>query len=498
MGRSLGIAIDTAAGIPLHRQIAEAIAERIRSGALPAGFRLAPTRALAGELAVHRNTIVRAYEELATDGLLVSMVGRGTFVAEPPVAPAEVRAPATTPLPWAALMSRRTQTEPLIRADRLARQGRTEDTIDLALMQPPAELLPQDLLRRCLEHVLRQQGARALAYAPREGIPRLRQLIAQRLGAMAVPAEPDAIMITTGSQQALDLLARALIDPGDVFLVDEFTYSGALGVLSAAGARVVPVPGDEDGPDPDALRRLAAGAKGFYLMPNCANPTGRCISVERRRALVAWSQASGVPLIEDDYGADLAFDGAEPPPALRALDGQVTYVGSFSKKLIPALRVGFIVCPAELQRHLTPLKHAMDLGTSALLQYALAEFLERGYLRRHLLDAQRTYSARRDALAEALAGLPADVSCELPRFGLALWIALPDSIDADAVFDAALRRGVLVTPGSLCAAAGQARNGLRAVFCAEPPERLLEGGRRLVQAIHDVRARGPATSHMSP
>lgn len=359
-------------------------------------------------------------------------------------------------------------------------------------MQPPPELRPHEQLRRCLDHVLRTRGPRALGYAPRGGVPQLRALIAADLSAGGVPATQEDVLITTGSQQALDLIARALIDDGDTFLVDESTYTGAINLLTAAGARLTGVPSDAEGPDPNALRRLVgSGAKGFYLMPNCGNPTGRCISTIRRRALVEWSHEANVPLIEDDYGADLNMDGVRPPPALRALDSQVIYVGTFSKKLIPALRVGFMVCPREMRKHLLPLKHAMDLGTSAVLQYALAEFIERGYLQAHIARTQVVYRERRDALCDALAKyMPEGVRWERPGRGLVLWLELDDPLTPETVFEAARRRGVLVTPGHLNSPQAQAQGGLRLVFCAEPPERLEEGAKRLGQAISDVRA-GP-------
>ena len=258
------------------------------------------------------------------------------------------------------------------RLDRLSQPALHFAGVNLSKMQPSADLLPYELLRRCIDHVLQTKGAAALEYAPREGLPRLRLLMVEELARMGVPARAEDVLITTGSQQALDLVARALIDPGDSFLVEESTYSGAISLFAAAGARVVGVPSDEAGPDLSALERHArASAKGFYVMPNSGNPTGSCMPAARRERLVEWSHRVGVPLIEDDYGADLILDGDGPPPSLRALSSDVIYIGTFSKKLIPALQVGVLVCPESLHRQLVPLKHAMDLGTSVLLQYAL-------------------------------------------------------------------------------------------------------------------------------
>ncbi len=367
-------------------------------------------------------------------------------------------------------------------------------------MQPPADLLPVELFRRCMTHVLQTIEARALGYSPREGVSRLREAIAADLMRQGVPARAEEILVTTGSQQAIDVIARGLVNPEETVLADAATYSGALNVFTAAGARLVGVPSDLEGPDPAALERLSrAGAKALYLMPDAQNPTGGTISIGRRRALIGWSRRAGVPLIEDAYVTDLWLDDAPQPATLRSLDGEVLHVGSFSKKLIPALRVGYLLHPEAVGPRFTSLKHTMDLGTSALLQYALAEFLERGYLPAHLERVRAEYRRRRDALATALEKhLPREVSFHPPRAGLALFIQLPDDIPPGAAFEAAEREGVLVAPSTLNAISGHgggAAGGLRLTFCAEPPRRIQEGAKRLGRALDallsESKARAP-------
>lgn len=471
---------------PLYRQIADGLIERMQSGALPVGARLPATRELASELGTNRNTVVRAYEELAQEGWVDSGVGRGTFVRKraDPVAPQAARS--VHRLPWDALLSRAAKAEPLSRADRLARQTSGRDSIRLVGMQPGPEMIPTDLLKKVVDHVLRTKGARALAYSAREGLLELREQIAGDLARRGVPATPDEILITTGSQQALDLAARSLVDPGDKFVVEGQTYAGALNLLSAAGAQLVSVPCDDDGPDVAALSQLAAsGAKGMYTIPNCQNPTGRTISLERRLQLVQWCAAAGMPLIEDDYGADLNLDGLPVPTSLRSLDGQVLHLGTYSKKLIPALRIGYLVAPVELLRRIGSLKHAMDLGSSSFLQHVLAEFLDRGYLQVHLERTIPVYRERRDALVAGLQQyVPAEVRWMTPTRGLIVWLDLPMGVSADLVFREAERQGVLVTPGSLTAAGASTRSGLRLTFCSEPPDRLIEGAKRLGRVLH--------------
>ena len=485
MVRSLHIELDPTSDAPLYRQIHDRLVERIRSGELASGFRLPPSRALAIALGVHRNTVVRAFEELLAGGFITSATGRGTFVADVPVPRATPATPTRPELPWTSLVSRAAEAESLGRFDRLSKAIDGPNLINLTRMHPPESLLPHEQFRRCVDHVLRSLGASALGYAPREGLPRLRGLISEELAQLGIVARADDVIVTTGSQQALDLLARGLCNPGDAVLAEAATYPGAINAISAAGARLVGIPIDDEGPDMDALAALAPqGTKAFYLMPNCRNPTGTSISQRRREALVDWSHRAGVPLIEDDYGADLNLDGNPMPPSLRAMDPDVLYTGTFSKKLIPALRVGFLVCPPALRRQLVSLKLTMDLGTSALLQHALAELIERGYLRAHLQRIVPEYRTRRDALADTLrAHLPPDVTFTLPTSGLVLWLSLPDRLDPEAVYEEAHRNGVLVTPGTIYSVGSRGQGGLRLAYCHEPPERLRQGAARLCATL---------------
>jgi DNA-binding transcriptional MocR family regulator len=494
---STGIALDPAGDEPLYRQLFDQIVARIRSGVYARGHRLPPTRDLARELATNRNTVVHAYAELAAAGFVTSTVGRGTFVAPSPPArtsPAAHHPATTTGMPWSSLVSRVADAEPLGRYDRLAIRVPPKDAINLTRMQPSADLLPDGLFRRCVDHVLRTQGAKALGYAPREGLPALRAQIVADLARQGVPATAADLIITTGSQQGLYAIARTLVNPGDPFLVEDSTYAGAINVLTAAGARLITVPSDDEGPEIDALERLThSGAKGLYLMPGCNNPTTRQISARRREALLSWSHRAGVPLIEDDYAADLHLDGDPPPASLRAMDGDVLYIGTYSKKLIPALRIGFVLMPPALRPRLLALKHAIDLGTSLLTQHALAEFLERGYLKAHLARVLPEYRKRRDALSTALTRYISPLRFSQPRTGLITWLPLPPAIAPEALFDEAQRQGVLVSPSTLHSAtgAGSSHGGIRLTFCAEPPERLTEGAKRLGRALATIAERYP-------
>lgn len=496
MIRPTGFALEARSKEPLYRQLFDQIVNRITSGTFPAGYRLPPTRELAGQLSTHRNTIVRAYEDLEAAGFVHSTVGKGTFVALlprdfPADNPTRIPAKVRQGIPWTSLMSNGARVEALSRSERLSQRSPPSGAINMARMEPSEELLPAELFRRCIDHVLRTESSRALGYSPRGGVPRLREAVAEQLRSAGVPASPEDLIITTGSQQALDLVARTLVNPGDAFLVDQSTYAGAINLLSAAGARLIGVGADDEGPLVSELERHSRiGAKGFYLMPNCQNPTGSRITLARREALVEWSHASGVPLIEDDYASELNLDDKPVPPALRTLDGEVIYAGTFSKKLIPALRIGYLLAPRSLRNNLSALKHAMDLGTSELLQYALAEFLERGYLRAHLRVTVPEYRRRRDALEDALAKhLPRGTQWSHPETGVILWLRTPPPMSAEALFEEAERQGVLISPGTLNGVGSSDQPGVRLLFCAEPQQRLVEGARRLGRAWTAVERR---------
>lgn len=487
----LGLRLHRDRAEPLHEQLFQQIGTRIVDGTLPVGFRLPPSRSLAEALAVNRNTVVRAYAELESAGFVASSTGRGTFVATPPPEQQAPAAPlATAGMPWQALVSHALAGAPLDRFERTS-LPRGREPINLARMQPDTELIPAELLRRCMDHVLRSRGPATLSYAPPEGLPRLRELIREHLVRHGVPARSEDILVTSGSQQGIDLVARALINPGDPFLVDSATYTGAIKLLTVAGAQLIPVPSDEQGPDLSALSRLGrAGTKGFYVIPNNHNPTSGCASAERRLELVAWSQRSAIPLIEDDYGVDLQLSSEAPPPALRVLDADVIHIGSFSKCLAPGLRIGFVLCPPSLRPLLVQLKHALDLGTSPFLQHVLAEFLERGYLRAHLGRTLPEYRARRDALCATLyEHLPAGYHFVTPQHGVVLWLPLPPRVSPDACYEEALRRGVVVSPGSLYAVDSKQARGVRLTYCAESTERIIEGARRLCDALRALHRR---------
>jgi DNA-binding transcriptional MocR family regulator len=487
LGHSIGFEIDPRRGEPLHRQIFDEVVARIRTRTFPPGFKLPPTRVLAKELSTHRNTVARAYADLEAAGFVTGSVGRGTFVeAEARGTQRRARLEAVDSgraIAWSSLLAETARPEVLGRAERWARRVDDRDVVNLARMQPSPDLLPAESIRRCITHV---SDASVFSYAPDDGVPRLRRAIAGELVSRGVPVGADDVLVTSGSQQALDIVVRALVRPGETILVEATTYSGAIDVFRLAGARIVAVPCDDEGPDPAALERLArSDVKALYVMPTGHNPSGRTIPNTRRRAIAAWSRDKGIPIIEDDYVAGITLDEDGPDPVhLRALSRDVIHLSTFSKRLAPAFRLGYIIAPPELRSALRSMKRVVDLGCSALLQHALAEFIERGWLTAHVTKASRTYRSRRDALARALRKtLPPSVELRVPSHGMAMWLSLPSSIDPQALYEEALRQGVLVSPSPMWSVDAPSHGGVRLTFCAEEEGRLIEGARRLGKAF---------------
>ena len=495
--RSLGLQLDSNSEKPLCQQLFDGVAERITSGAFPAGYRLPPTRALSEELHTHRNTVVRAYRELHDAGFLASTVGRGTFVRDQSTpSPLMPHMPPAPTLAWTNLLAERTTHEALQRVAKRVHRPLLGAAVDLSRMQPGPDILPSKQLARCIAFVLERNGGRALGYAPLEGAHSLRAQIVHDLAKHGVPASEQDILVTSGSQQAIDLIARVLIDPGDTVLVQTPTYGGALQTFAAASARVEGMANDSEGPIPPSHPRERV--KLLYLMPNHANPTGQSISENRRRELVVWARERGIAILEDDYAGGLDLEGTPAPPALRALDGDVLYTASFSKRLIPAMRIGFIVAPEALRPHLASMQHASSLGSSLVLQLALAEMLERGWVTAHVTRTREIYRARRDALSNELERLLGGrMHVPRPPRGLTTWLSLPATIDLEALQEQTKREGVLIATGDLFASSRIVStpdtHGARLSYCFETEERLVEGARRFVRAF-DALHRAPRAS----
>ena len=359
--------------------------------------------------------------------------------------------------------------------------------ISLAGGMPAAELFPVEPLRRAANVVFDREPRIALQYAPTEGDPRLRAWVAQHLSEKCgVTIDASRVMIVSGSQQALDLLARVLIDPGCGLMVDDPTYLGALMAFTPFEPRYVPVASDDGGMLPEAFAAAARGAQLAYVMANFQNPTGRTLSEARRAAIVTAARKAGVWLIEDDPYGELRYEGKHLRPLLAFDPEHVIYAGSFSKVLAPGMRLGYIVAPATVMDKLLMAKQAADLHTSRLTQMIVAEFLASEPLAPHLDLLRSTYRARRDAIVAALREKLPHWHLIVPEGGMFVWVEAPAHIDTKLLLDRAVEHGVAFVHGTPFYAGTPKRNTLRLSFVTVDAEAIREGIKRLAAAAAEM------------
>ena len=350
---------------------------------------------------------------------------------------------------------------------------------------PAPELFDLDGVRAAYDAVLWGSSARrALQYAPTEGDRELRARVAARMTARGLLTTVDDLLVTSGSQQALTLVATALLDPGAVVLVEDPTYLAALQCFQLAGARVVPVPTDEQGIDPAALADVLERERPalLYLVPTFANPTGRTMPAERRAEVVELTARHGVWVVEDDPYGELRYRGAPvlPLAAQPGADDHVLHVGSFSKIAAPGLRLGWLRAPSRLLPALTVAKQAADLHTSTIDQAAAAAWFGAADVEAHVMTLCSAYGARRDALVEALPhALPQGSTWTDPDGGMFVWVRLPGTPDTAELLHRALAHDVAFVPGAAFYAGTPDRATLRLSFTTNTPERIAEGVRRL-------------------
>ncbi|GAA5002820.1 aminotransferase-like domain-containing protein [Streptomyces siamensis] len=367
--------------------------------------------------------------------------------------------------------------------DILAVTARPE-VINFAGGLPAPELFDAEGIAAAYRDVLAQVPERALQYSTTEGEPALRAALAERTRARGLPTGADDVLVTTGSQQALSLLATALLEPGDTVLVESPCYLAALQAFSFAGARIVAVPGDEHGLDPDALDALTARErpKLLYTVPTFQNPTGRTLPGERRAAVAAVAARRGLWIVEDDPYGELRFEG-ERVPWIASHDGaadRTVLLGSFSKVMAPGMRLGWLRAPAALRRACAVAKQAADLHTPTVNQLAAARYLADRDLDAHVAGVAAVYRERRDAMLAGIAeALPAGSSWTRPEGGMFLWARLPESYDTTALLPRVVEQDVAYVPGAPFYAAAPDPATLRLCFVTQTPEEIAEGLRRL-------------------
>jgi DNA-binding transcriptional MocR family regulator len=461
---------------PIYLQLAAAVANAIRDGRIVIGARLPSERLYARALGVSRTTITAAYQELRDRGLLRGYVGRGAIViaSDPDRSRAEW-------IPWPALASQFARGAAPIGA------GNHAGVISFGDGWLHPSLTPRAALASGAAKVLKDSDALITA-SPVLGLPALHDALANMLRAQGVKTAPGEILITGGAQQGLNVVARALISPGDVVVCESPTWHGAARAFRAAGAEVVGVAMDHEGIDPDALEDSIARLrpKFIYLIPTFQCPTGRLMGLQRRRRILKMCARYRTPIVESHVYGDLAF--GEQLPSLKSLDtaGLVIHQGSACKTISAALRLGWLVAPRLAMDLLAPAKASLDLSTPAFMQALLAQFLNSGAYASHREMSREALRARRDALTGALAAHCPTLRFATPQGGLYLWAQLPSPLSAQEVEAAAAAEGVSIRGGNSFLLREAPSSHIRLCFAAPAAAEIPAGAERLGRVLRAV------------
>ncbi|MFH1184650.1 MAG: PLP-dependent aminotransferase family protein [Chloroflexota bacterium] len=381
----------------------------------------------------------------------------------------------------------------------LLKYSEQPDIISFAGGMPAPDVFPLKELQAACNTVIAEQGAQAMQYSTTEGYRPLRELIGRHTARYMVEVTPENILITSGSQQALDFIGRLFVNRGDYVVVESPSYLGALQAWNAYGAQYIPVPMDEDGMIVEQLEEaLRKGPKFIYVLPNFQNPSGATLSLERRKKVIELADKYGVPIVEDDPYGQLRYEGKHIPSlvqldsAYRGYDGQcysgnVIYMSTLSKLLAPGLRLAWVIAPEEVIRKLVVAKQAADLHTASFNQYVAYEVGKGGFMDDHIRFIKSVYRERRNVMLEMMDEMfPPEVRWTHPQGGMFLWGILPEHMDAADVLKVALQRKVAFVPGASFHATGGGANTMRINFSYSKPEVIREGITRLGTTLKEL------------
>jgi GntR family transcriptional regulator/MocR family aminotransferase len=492
-GYSPVIAVDRKAAKPLHRQVYDAYRAMILSRNLGAGQLIPSTRALAAELNISRIPVLTAYAQLLAEGYFEARVGAGTFVcsALPDQVAADERREAQTPAtrPRGKRVATRAARRVAKRTTQVPRYGVVPWLRGLgafSVSQPAYDEFPFQIWSSLMMRHGRNPQTHSLHYGGPMGSERLREAICTYLRtARGVHCEPAQVMIVSGSQQALDVSARALLDEGSAAWVEEPGYWLTRHVLKAAGCKIVLVPVDAEGMDVAAGVRKCRTARAAFVAPSHQFPLGATMSAARRLQLLRWAERAGAWIIEDDYDSEYRY-GSMPIAALQGLDenARVVYVGTFSKTLFPALRMGYMVIPKDLVDAFVTIRHAMDLGTPYLYQAVLADFIEEGHYARHIRRMRLLYGERRAALVESIRKeFEGKLEVLGAEAGMYVAVKLPRGFRDVQMAHKAAKEKLWVAPLSPAYQGKDARPGFILGFGSTPAEKMGQEVRRLKALI---------------
>jgi len=483
------LTLDSESEVPLYRQLSIKIGDKIRLGEMALGERLPATRELAGLLGLNRTTVSAAYELLESEGLIAGHVGRGSFVTAGPATQA-------TGVNWTSLLNR---------AEPPAVAPVTPGTVSLsfATSRPARDLFPLDDFRSsCASVLARSDLADILQLGSPSGYEPLRRYLLADAREQGVAGPGDDLIVTNGCQQALDLIGRVLVRPGDSVVVEDPVYPGLKSLFAEMGARLIGVAAGPDGFDAAAFEQVLSRERPRLVVvtPNFQNPTGNTLPLAARRALLAAARQARIPVIENDAYHDLRYEG-EDLPAIKRLDdaGNTVLLRSFSKLSFPGLRVGWVVGPKPLLDRLRQAKQVADLHTDQLSQAVLLEFAGSGRLEAH---RQRVLRAGAERLAATLEGcnrrLPPGTKVTHPQGGMNVWVRLPEPLDAGELLGRAQREGVSYLPGRWFAVSRFEPGALRLSFAGLTADEIGRGLAILGQVFHAELERSSRSSEPAP
>lgn len=508
------VTIDRGDLLPLYLQIAASIRESLATGQVVAGYKMPAERDLATDLGVTRTTVLQAYQLLKSEGLLVSHVGRGTFVSADGISrnsrgdgAERLREPAHTENPtkpsWPLLFSDYSNRFTYRDIATTERAQEEEGIIDFATGSQNPRDIPDTLLRHASLEAFASHSFDGRPGSPVEGFEELRELVAKHMRYRNVECDTRNVMILSGAEQGIDLCVRTFINPGDVVLVEQTTYFPALQAFSSADAHVVGIPLDDEGMRTDLVEEYCKRLhpKLIYTVPTFQNPTGVTMSDSRRRQLLHLASKYGFLIIEDDpYGLlDYSEDTSPAIVPLKGMEnaGFVLYLSTLSKTVTPGIRTGWMVADTQVLARVVALRRMVDQYTSSSSQRICAQLLESGEMMRHVDYLKGQYRVRRDSLVHSLAACaPQDVEYSIPRGGYYAWLKLPKGLRSTPLLEYARTRDVAFMPGKVFDAAGKDDSHLRLNFVRPEVQDIGKGVQRLCEAM--TQARSALSSPLSP
>lgn len=495
---------------PKYLQIAEQIEQNIIAAELLPGERLPAIRTLARQLGVNNITVVKAYDLLQDKSLVTKVKGSGVYVGTVNTREEHGQEPLENRLKEVHITDLNDDELYLDDEIGLMQQGNIiirKDAINFATSTPTSDIFPVAPFKQAINEVLDRDGGAAFEYDESNGYLPLRETVSDMLAsAYGITTPVERLQIISGAQQGIDIVAKALITPGDRVLVEDPTYTGALAVFKSRGAQIVGVPMENDGIDIDHLEKSIEfyRPRVLYVMPDFQNPTTCSYSAEKRQALISLAHRHDLYIIEDDCLSDLSFSSAPRPKPIKAYDEpsneRVIYIKSFSKLLMPGLRIGFLTAPKAIYRDILQAKHLTDITSSGLIQRTFNQYLRSGVWEEHLGQIRSIYHDRYTAMIQAIDTLlPSGIELDHPDGGFNLWIGLPAGVSASKLYLAAAREGVLCTPGNVFRAGGREFDDhIRLSIAAVHRKTIAEGIQILADTISQLLRRENRKEFLSP